>query len=68
MDGESYFYCKQEQDPMNRDFYKSKDMSNHDVPREVAFTPWDKYPEKIMVWLTNSESGISEPFFMPREV
>ena len=48
--------------PGNVGFYKKSVTSAVDGPEEVRFRTKAKYPEKLLVWITISEKGISEPF------
>ena len=53
--------------PGNVGFYKKSVISAGDVPEEVGFRTKAKYPEKLLVWRTIYEKGISEPFFSPNK-
>ena len=54
-------------DPRTCWFYKKSVTSAGDVPEKVRFRTKAKYPEKLLVWITISEKGISEPFFIPKK-
>ena len=67
MDDESYFCLKNDQTPANSGYYQKIGSSNGDVPENVRFKYTSKYPEKLLMWITISEKGISEPFFLVKK-
>ena len=68
MDDESYFGLKDDITPGNFGFYKKSVTSVGDIPEEVRFRTKAMNPEKLLVWITISEKGISEPFFIHKKV
>lgn len=64
MDDETYFCLKNDQTPANSGYYQEIGSSGGDVPENVRFKYTSKYPEKLLMWITISEKGISEPFFL----
>ena len=67
MDAESYFGLKDDLTPGNVDFDKKFVTSAGDGPEEVRFRTKTKYHEKLLVWITISEKGISKPCFIPKK-
>ena len=62
MDDSLQFYLGLKGDitPGNVGFYKKYVTSAGDGPEEVRFRTKAKYPEKLLVWITISEKGISK--------
>ena len=53
--------------PGRRDVWKllyTQDKEN--TPPSVKFKPKKKFPKKLLMWITISERGHSEPFFLPK--
>ena len=67
MDVESYFALKDDITPGNVGFFKKSVTSAGDVPEEVRFRTKAKYPQRLLVGITTSEKGISEPFFIHKK-
>ena len=62
MDDEKYLTIDGSEEPSNDFFYMSPLL---EVPEEIFYRPFEKFPKKVMVWLAISEKGLSEPFIIP---
>ena len=67
-DDESYFPLKDDRINGKKGFYISPETAFGDVPDEIRLKPKSKYPEKLLVWIAISESGISRPFFLVKRL
>ena len=56
MGDESYFDLKDDITPGNVGFYKKSETSAGNVSEEVRFRTKDKYPEKLLVWITINDT------------
>lgn len=59
VDDEKYFTFAGDNMPANAGFYTSNEKES---PENVKFKATLKFPKKILVWLTVSSKGISQPF------
>jgi hypothetical protein len=59
MDDESYF-CLVGSDFYGNDFYYSHESL--EAPNNVKYKFVSEFPQKVMVWLTTSSRGISQPY------
>ena len=67
IDDESYFSLKNDQTPANSGYYQEIGSAGGDVSENVRFKYTAKYPEKLLMWITISERGVSEPFFLVKK-
>ena len=65
LDDESYFSLQNDCCPGNDGYYVYKNTPLNDVPAHICIQPQEKYPVKVMVWVSISECGISAPYFCP---
>ena len=63
MDDGSYFRF-QGDEMSGSSFFYTQDKEN--TPPSVKFKPKKKFPKKLLMWITISERGHSEPFFLPK--
>jgi transposase len=59
VDDEKYFTFTNDDMPQNTGFYSS---NKERVPDDVKYKAKEKYSKKVLVWLSISAKGISEPF------
>lgn len=62
MDDESYFYLAPSKKGSMRVYY-ARDPNS--IPHHIKKLPKEKFPQKLMVHMTISEKGASEPYFVP---
>ncbi len=61
MDDESYFYLRDLKMPSNS-YYFARDPQQ--LPESTKINFYEKFPEKVLVWVCLSENGISKPFYL----
>jgi hypothetical protein len=62
LDDESYFTTDGSDTNQNSFYYECEDI---EAPENVRFRPVAKYPKKVLVWVTMSSKGFSEPYIVP---